>query len=62
MEKNSEFLSNWIPLEQVKKFFNYGPTQMAALLKDKKLKVAKIGKRKFIWLPSIEDLLERNSN
>jgi hypothetical protein len=48
---------SWIPKRQLKEFFGYGDTQMAALLKNPKLRVRTIGKRKFIHKDSITDLL-----
>jgi len=53
--------NNWIPASELSAFFNYKPTQMAMLLKEKTLKVAKIGKRKFVYRPSLEELLENKS-
>ena len=58
---NNYVNSKWVPLSEVQKFFNYRPTQMAALLKDETLKVAKVGKRKFILQDSIEKFLEKKS-
>ncbi len=52
---------NWIPITEIQKFFNYKPTQMAALLKEESLIVAKIGKRKFIYLPSVAKFLEEKA-
>ena len=54
--------NNWIPASQVSTFFNYKATQMAQLLKDETLRVAKIGKRKFIYKPSLDKFLEKMSN
>ena len=58
---NNYVNSKWVPLSEVQKFFNYRPTQMAALLKDETLKLAKVGKRKFILQDSIEKFLEKKS-
>ena len=58
---NNYVNSKWVPLSEVQKFFNYRPTQMAALLKDETLKGAKVGKRKFILQDSIEKFLEKKS-
>jgi hypothetical protein len=52
----------WIPYAELQQYFNYKPTQMAALLKDATLKVAKIGKRKFIERESLEAFLEKKAS
>ena len=52
---------NWCPLSEFKEMFNYRPTQMSALLKDSTLKVAKVGKKKFILRESIVAFLEKKS-
>ncbi len=54
--------AKWIPYLEVQSFFNYKPTQMSILLKDKTLKVAKVGKRKFICRESLDKFLEQSSN
>ncbi len=59
MIENNTISNKWIPLAEVQKFFNYKPTQMAALLKNGLLKVAKVGKRKFILRESLEAFLEK---
>lgn len=51
----------WIPLSEIQSFFNYRPTQLASLLKDDTLVVAKIGKRKFVKRESLEAFLEEKS-
>lgn len=61
MIENNQISSKWIPLGEVQKFFNYRSTQMAALLKNSILKVAKVGKRKFISRESLETFLEKMS-
>ena len=48
----------WMSYAELKSIFNYGPTQMASLLK--KLIVSKIGKRKFILRDSVDKLLDNN--
>ena len=58
MTSIEQFKERWIPYEDLKKYFNYGSTQMCLLLR--KLTVAKIGKRRFILKESIEKLLEQN--
>ncbi len=62
MLDNTSLNSKWASLAEVQKFFNYKPTQMYELLKDKTLIVAKVGKRKFILRESIEKFLEKKSN
>lgn len=52
----------WLPLEEVKKLFNYKTTQMAALLKNKLLVVAKVGKRKFVLKESLDNFFDHFSN
>lgn len=59
MIETSHISDKWVPLIDVQKFFNYKPTQMAALLKNNLLKVAKVGKRKFISKDSLEAFLEK---
>jgi hypothetical protein len=51
----------WIPLKEVMLFFNYRSTQMSALLKDKTLIVAKVGKRKFVFAESVDKFLEKSA-
>ncbi|MBU3714942.1 MAG: helix-turn-helix domain-containing protein [Ferruginibacter sp.] len=51
----------WLPLEEVKKLFNYKTTQMASLLKNKLLVVSKVGKRKFILKQSLDDFFDHHS-
>ena len=51
-------MANWIPLSEIREFFNYKPTQLAQLLKDTTLVVAKVGKRKFIRADSLNKFLE----
>ena len=53
--------SKWIPLKEVMLFFNYRATQMSALLKDKTLVVAKVGKRKFVLAESLNEFLEKSA-
>lgn len=45
----------WFTYQEVQQMFNYKPTQMASLLKQ--LKIAKVGKRKFILKESLGKLL-----
>ena len=56
-----DFRHKRIPMTEVRNFFNYRPTQMAALLKEPLLKVAKIGKRKFVCSESLDRLLDEKS-
>lgn len=58
MFSNSE---KWIPLSDIQSFFNYRATQLASLLKDSTLIVAKVGKRKFVKKESLEAFLEKKS-
>jgi len=60
--ENSNFYSKWLPLEEVKRLFNYKTTQMAALLKNKLLVVAKVGKRKFVLKESLDNFFNHFSN
>jgi|GEM_PF-6977760 len=60
--ENSNFYSKWLPLEEVKRLFNYKTTQMAALLKNKLLVVAKVGKRKFVLKESLDNFFDHFSN
>lgn len=61
MKQNISELTKWIPLSEVKDFFNYKGTQTSALIKDETIKVAKVGKRIFVHLDSIEKFLEKKS-
>lgn len=58
MFSNSE---KWIPLSDIQSFFNYRATQLASLLKDSTLVVAKVGKRKFVKKESLDAFLEKKS-
>jgi hypothetical protein len=55
------FYDKWLPLDEVKKLFNYKTTQMTALLKNKLLVVAKIGKRKFVLKESLDNFFDHYS-
>jgi hypothetical protein len=55
------FYDKWLPLDEVRKLFNYKTTQMAALMKNKLLVVAKIGKRKFVLKESIDNFFDHYS-
>lgn len=50
--------SKWLTFQEVQQMFDYGATQMSALLR--KLIVSKVGKRKFILRESLEKLLEQH--
>ena len=58
MSAADDFLNDWIPLEELKRILDYGPTQMAKFLKTKALKVAKIGNNKFINRDSLNKFFE----
>lgn len=61
MDKNSiakSATSKWLTFQEVQQMFDYGATQMSALLR--KLVVSKVGKRKFILRESLEKLLEQS--
>lgn len=49
----------WVPREEVKSFFGYGDTQMAAFEKEFQLVTSKVGKRKFYAKASIQEALEK---
>jgi hypothetical protein len=55
------FYDKWLPLDEVRKLFNYKTTQMAALMKNKLLVVAKIGKRKFVLKESLDNFFDHYS-
>lgn len=56
----SKISDKWVTLPEVMKFFGYGQTQMASLLKSDGIIVSKIGKRKFVLRQSLEDFIEKN--
>ncbi len=49
---------NWIAIEDLKEWINYGNTQMCEFLKTKDLIVSQFGRRKFVRKDSLEKLLE----
>jgi hypothetical protein len=57
----NSFYDKWLPLDEVKKLFNYKTTQMAALLKNKLLVVAKVGNRKFVLKESLDNFFIHHS-
>jgi len=61
LKSSNNPFENWCSLSEFQEMFNYGSTQMAALLKDTTLKVAKVGKRKYILKESIAAFLEKKS-
>ena len=58
--ETSRDFENWIPRKKFMAFLDYEETQLSALLNSGKLKVAKIGNRKFIKRDSIIKLLENS--
>jgi hypothetical protein len=58
--ENARYFDEWIPRKKLMEYFDYGDTQMAALLKNEQLKVSEIGCRKFIHKSSVIKLLEKN--
>lgn len=58
--KNNLLYTQWIPLHDVKEFFRYKESQIRNLIKYNKLKVSKVGNRKFVELKSINDLLNNH--
>lgn len=50
----------WIPWKEAMSFFEYKDTQMAEMVLEKQLVVAKVGRRKFIKRSSILELLEKS--
>lgn len=59
---NRKFLEDWLSLEEVSSFLNLKKTAIYDLLKNPKLKVSKIGQKRFIQKQSFENLLSENSN
>ena len=54
---DGEIIADWIPLPKVQQLLEYGNTQMGVLLKNPLIKVAKVGKRKFMNRQSLEDYI-----
>jgi hypothetical protein len=50
-------IGDWIPSKQAMLFLNYGATKFAQLVKSGCLETAKIGRRRFVKVSSIEALL-----
>ncbi len=53
-------IDDWIPYNVVKRFFNYGDSQMRIIEKEQSLITSKIGNRKFYKKSSITELLNKN--
>ena len=62
MKQNNLEKFRWIPISEIQKFFNYKATQLSALLKNKTLIVAKVGKRKFVREDSLDNFMEECVN
>jgi hypothetical protein len=62
MKQNNLEKFRWIPISEIQKFFNYKATQLSALLKNKTLIVAKVGKRKFVREDSLDSFMEECVN
>jgi hypothetical protein len=60
LEKNSTAIGGWLPKKSIKKFFDYGETQLRTLEREQQIEVSKIGSRKFYSEKSIIDLLEKS--
>jgi hypothetical protein len=61
-EKKLKTIGTWVNQKEVMEFFNYRPTQMNKFMKDFSsiLKVSKIGRRTFIDIQSLIQVLELN--
>jgi hypothetical protein len=61
-EKKLKTIGSWVNQKEVMEFFNYRPTQMNKFMKDfsRILKVSKIGRRTFIDIQSLIQVLELN--
>jgi hypothetical protein len=59
-ELNLHQMGNWVNREYMKRFFNYGDTQILDLSKNKAIVTARIGNRLFFDLNSITKFLEDN--
>lgn len=60
MEANYSPVGGWLPKNTVKRFLNYGDTQLRNLEKNEMLTVSKIGHRKFYSYDSILALINNN--
>lgn len=56
-KESNNYQEDWIPMDEVQSFLNYKATQMSAFIKNPLLKVAKVGKRKFINRESLNDFM-----
>jgi hypothetical protein len=54
----SEVRKEWIPRDELKKYLQFGDTQMSAITKKYKLTYSEIGKRRFFQTASIQKVLE----
>lgn len=61
IEKHHMALGGWLPQKAVMRFFDYGDNRLRKLEKEGKLKVSKVGRRKFYSIESIIYLIEENS-
>jgi hypothetical protein len=61
-EKKLKTIGSWVNQKEVMEFFDYRPTQMNKFMKDfsRILKVSKIGRRTFIDIQSLIQVLELN--
>jgi len=53
-------LGNWVNREYMKRFFDYGDTQILALSKEKKIKTSRYKNRLFFDIDSVLQFLEEN--
>jgi len=60
LEKHHMALGGWMPQKAVMRFFDYGDNRLRKLEKEGKLKVSKVGRRKFYSIDSIIKMLEEN--
>ncbi len=60
MEANYSPVVGWLTKKTVKRFLDYGDTQLRTLEKENKLTVSKIGSRKFYSYDSILNLIKKN--
>ena len=54
----AEVRKEWIPRDELKKYLQFGDTQMSAITKKYNLTYSEIGKRKFFHTASIQKVLE----
>lgn len=58
--ESSAISHEWVSWKDAMSFFEYKDTQMAEMVMEKQLIVAKVGRRKFIKRSSIIELLEKS--